>query len=112
MTTASLVGMLGAPFLSMVVGLVTKSSTPAAVKSWLLVALSIAYAVVEEMITTNNFNLGVAGLKFIAAFMAAVGTHYGFSKPVGVADYLQTKVGLTDPGAHEVGNAGRDGEGP
>lgn len=95
-TTASVLGMLGAPLLSMLVGIVTKSSTPSAVKTYLLLFLSAVYGVMEEWLTAPQFDYRAAILKVVVAFIVAVNTHSGFSKPVGLTDYLQNAVGPKD----------------
>lgn len=87
---ASIIGMLGVPFLSMVVGFVTSKMASSRYKVGLLVVLSFVYAVVEEYLTnTGGFNIWVALVKVGVAFMVAVNTHYGFSKPIGFTDWLQ-----------------------
>lgn len=95
MSMAEIVGMLGAPLLSMVVGFLTRSSTPAKVKTYLLLALALAYSVVEEFVTSpDGFNLVHTLIKFVASFVIAVNTHNGFSKQTGLANYLQDRVGI------------------
>lgn len=88
-TTAGILGMLGSPFLSMIVGFITSSKTPAGLKSVLLLVLAAVYGFVEEWATSPSFNFWSGLVKAVAAFMVAVNTHYGFSKPVGLADALQ-----------------------
>lgn len=96
-TLVEVIGLVGAPLLAIIVGIVTKLSTPSNVKALLLLGLAAVDGVMTEYLAgPANFDLRWAALKALSAFLIAVGAHYGFLKPTGVSYTLQSKVGRTD----------------
>jgi len=80
--------------LPILVGLVTKKVTSSAWKATLLALLSAVSGVLTEWIShwTGGFDLGAAVLTWLATFMIAVATHFGFWKPTGVTDAAQNSL--------------------
>lgn len=91
------IGLLGAPLLVLLVGVLTRVTTSSGVKAVLLLVFSAVDGLIVEFLSDpGSFNLGMALLKALSVFLVAVNTHFGFLKPVGVTRYLQENVGLRD----------------
>jgi hypothetical protein len=74
----------------LVVGLVTKFSTSAAVKSLLLVLLSLVNGVLSEALAAGDgFDWRKAITQAVVAFVIAVAVHFGVWKPTGTTDTVQ-----------------------
>ena len=86
---AVVVQILLAVVMPLLVGLVTTRVTSGSVKAWLLAGLTLATAVITQLgaaITSGTpFDLGLALLSTIGAFIVSVGTYYGLLKPTGIA---------------------------
>ncbi|HRJ06875.1 MAG TPA: hypothetical protein PK911_05010 [Candidatus Saccharibacteria bacterium] len=86
---AIVVQILLAVVMPLLVGLVTTRVTSGSVKAWLLAGLTLVTAVITQLgaaITSGTpFDLGLALLSTIGAFIVSVGTYYGFLKPTGIA---------------------------
>lgn len=97
---ATVVQILLATVMPVLVGLVTKRATSAAAKSWLLATLTLVTSLLVGLGRALDlgvpYDLGVALLAAIPAFIVSVSLHYGLWKPTGVSDRAQ-KVG--DPSA-------------
>ena len=90
---ATVVQLLVAFVLPVLVGLVTTRVTPAAAKAWTLAGLTLATSLLVELgrtITAGGvFDIGVALLAALPAFVVSVATHYGLWKPTGVSGAAQ-----------------------
>jgi hypothetical protein len=90
---ATVVQLLVAFVLPLLVGLVTTRVTSAAVKAWLLAALTLVASLLVELGRTvasgGVFDVGVALLAALPAFVVSVATHYGLWKPTGVSGAAQ-----------------------
>jgi hypothetical protein len=79
--------------LPVLVGLVTTTVTSAAVKAWLLAGLTLLTSVLVELgraiADGATFDLGVALLLALPAFVISVASHYGLWKPTGVSGAVQ-----------------------
>lgn len=97
---ATVVQLLIAFILPVLVGLVTTRVTSPAVKAWLLAGLSLITSLLVELgrsITSGTtYDLGVALLAALPAFVVSVATHYGLWKPTGVSATVQD-IGVKDP---------------
>lgn len=80
--------------LPLLVGLVTKRVTHPGVQAVLLAVLAALSGFLSELLSAT-FDLRTALLTWIGTFLVAVGTHFGFWKPTGVAGRLQD-VGARD----------------
>ncbi len=82
-----------AVFLPVLVGVVTTKVTKSSTKSILLAVLTLVTSLVTQLgdaVATNSaFDLGMALLLVIPAFVISVSTHYGFWKPTGVSQAAQ-----------------------
>jgi hypothetical protein len=68
------------------VGLVTKISTPPAVRSVLLLGLSLANGLLSEALAAGDgYDWRKAITQAVVAFVIAVAAHFGFWRPTGVA---------------------------
>lgn len=89
----AIVQLLVAFVLPVAVGLVTTRVTSAGKKAWLLALLSLITSVLIELaraITESvTFDVGVALLAALPAFVVSVATHYGLWKPTGVSAAAQ-----------------------
>jgi phosphotransferase system glucose/maltose/N-acetylglucosamine-specific IIC component len=78
---------------------VTKSSWDSGVKAIILAALAAATGLLSELgaalTTGTTYDLGTGILAALAAFLVAVGLHFGIYKPTGVSDAAQS-IGNTD----------------
>lgn len=79
--------------LPVLVGLVTTRDTSPAVKAWLLASLSLVNSLLIELAraltAAVTYDLGVALLAALPAFVVSVASHYGLWKPTGVAGKAQ-----------------------
>lgn len=95
---ATVVQLLIAFVLPVLVGLVTTRVTSPAVKAWLLAGLSLITSLLVELARAlasgTTYDLGVALLAALPAFVVSVASHYGLWKPTGVADKAQA-IGVT-----------------
>lgn len=83
--------------LPVLVGLVTTRVTSSGAKATLLAALSLLSSLLVELARALSdgvtYDLGVALVAALPAFVVSVATHYGLWKPTGVTDRVQV-VGL------------------
>ncbi len=90
---AAVVQLLLAVVLPVLVGLVTTRVTSSAAKAWLLAGLSLVTSLLVELartITTGGiYDIGIALLAALPAFVISVATHYGLWKPSGVSATVQ-----------------------
>jgi len=90
---ALVVQMLLAFIMPVVVALVSTRVTKSNVRSWLLAGLTVVTSLLTELarsIATNTtFDVGLALLAALPAFVVSVSTYYGLWKPTGVADAAQ-----------------------
>jgi hypothetical protein len=90
---ATVVQLLVAFGLPVLVGLVTTRVTSAAAKAWLLAGLTLVTSLLVELgrtiATGGVFDIGVALLAALPAFVVSVATHYGLWKPTGVSGAAQ-----------------------
>lgn len=97
--------------LPVLVGLVTTRVTSPAVKAWLLAALTLLTSLLTELARAltsgTTYDLGVALLAALPAFVVSVATHYGLWKATGVTDKVQS-IGMTASGATGVAGAAQD----
>jgi hypothetical protein len=77
-------GLVVGSLLPIVVALVTKSSAPKSVKAGVLLVLSAAIAVGQDIVAAGSFEVKETILKFAALVLVAVGVHLGVTKPLGV----------------------------
>lgn len=79
--------------LPVLVGLVTTRVTSSGAKATLLAALSLFSSLLVELARALTdgvtYDLGVALLAALPAFVVSVATHYGLWKPTGVTDKVQ-----------------------
>lgn len=91
---STVVQLLIAFVLPVLVGLVTTRVTSPSTKAWLLAGLTLVTALLVELeraITTDEvFDIGVALLTVLPAFVVSVATHYGLWKPTGVIGAAQS----------------------
>ena len=94
----AVVQLLIAFILPVLVGLVTTRVTSGAIKAWMLAGLSLITALLVELARAltagETYDLGIALLTALPAFVVSVATHYGLWKPTGVSDRAQ-QVGVT-----------------
>jgi hypothetical protein len=87
----TLVSSFGIPVL---VGLVTQKTTNSGLKATLLAALSLAAGVIGEAITAatsgTQFDVFASLYSFAGVFIVAVASHYGFWRPTGVTEKVQS----------------------
>lgn len=96
MSTALLVSTLISVVLPLVVGLVTKSSTPKDVKFVLLALLTAVNVAGTSFLggVTDPLTLAITA---VSGLLVALGSHYGIYKPTGVTDVVQGAVVKDDP---------------
>lgn len=97
---ATVVQLLIAFILPVLVGLVTTRVTSPAVKAWLLAGLSLVTSLLVELARAiaagTTYDLGIALLAALPAFVVSVATYYGLWKPTGVTAAVQD-VSVRDP---------------
>jgi len=80
-------------FMPLLVGLVTTRVTSGAIKAWLLAAFTLVTSVLtgigDAIATGTAFDVGLALILFIPAFVVSVSTYYGLWKPTGVGGAVQ-----------------------
>lgn len=90
---AVVVQILLAVIMPLLVGLVTTRVTAGNIKAWLLAGLtavtSMLMEVARSIATGTPFDLGIALLAVVPAFVISVATYYGLWKPTGVAGKAQ-----------------------
>lgn len=98
---ATVVQFVIAFILPVLVGLVTTRVTSPAIKAWLLAGLSLVTSLLVELgraiASATTYDLGVALLAALPAFVVSVATYHGFWKPTGVAGAVQNVT--VKPGA-------------
>lgn len=86
---AIVVQILLAVVMPLLVGLVTTRVTKGAIKAYLLAGLTLLTAVITQLgaaiASGTPFDLGLALLSTIGAFIVSAGTYHGFLKPTGLA---------------------------
>lgn len=89
----AIVQLLIAFVLPVLVGLVTTRVTSGAVKAWLLASLSLVTSLLVELARAltagTTYDLGVALLVALPAFVVSVASFYGLWKPTGVTATVQ-----------------------
>jgi len=79
--------------LPVLVGLVTTRVTSSATRAWVLAALTLVTALLVELgralESGTTYDVGVALLAALPAFVISVSTYYGLWKPTGVTDAAQ-----------------------
>lgn len=97
---ATVVQLLIAFILPVLVGLVTTRVTSSAIKAWLLAGLSLVTSLLVELARAiasgTTYDLGVALLAALPAFVVSVASFYGLWKPTGVTAAVQD-VSVRDP---------------
>lgn len=82
-----------ATIMPVVVALVSTRVTKSNVRSWLLSGLTLATSLLTELgrsiATGTPFDIGIALLAAIPAFVISVSTYYGVWKPTGIAAAAQ-----------------------
>jgi len=98
-----IVSLLVGVILPLIVGLVTTRVTNSATRALLLALLSAITGLLTELgesiASGTPYDIGIGGLAALAAFLTAVGLHFGLYKPTGTDKALQS-VGaksLPDP---------------
>lgn len=90
---AVIVQVLLAFIMPVVVALVSTRVTASNVRSWLLASLTLITSLLTELgrsiATGTPFDVGIALLAAIPAFVVSVATYYGLWKPTGVAAAAQ-----------------------
>lgn len=90
---ALVVQMLLAFIMPVVVALVSTKVTKSNVRSWLLATLTVVTSLLTELArsiaTGTTFDVGLALLAALPAFVVSVSTYYGLWKPTGVAERAQ-----------------------
>jgi len=90
---AVVVQVLLAVFMPLLVGLVTTRVTASGTKAWLLAGLTSVTSLLTELgrsiATGTPFDIGIALLAVIPAFVISVATYHGLWKPVGAGAALQ-----------------------
>jgi hypothetical protein len=83
-TGALLLWLLATVLMPILVGLITRASTPPAVKSMLLVAASLINGLLTEALAAGAaYDWGRGALLVVVAFVVALATHLGVWRPVG-----------------------------
>lgn len=79
--------------LPVVVGLVTTRVTSSSIRAWLLAGLTLVTSLLVELgraiEAAVTYDLGVALLAALPAFVISVSTYYGLWRPTGVTDAAQ-----------------------
>lgn len=92
-TQAMLIWLAVTVIMPLAVGLVTKLSTSATVKSLLLVLFSLVNGVLSEALAAGDgFDWTKAITQAVVAFVIAVAAHFGVWKPTGAAGKAQTAL--------------------
>jgi len=90
---AIVVQILLAVVMPLLVGLVTSRVTAGNIKAWLLAGLTLITSLLTgiggAIATGTPFDIGLALLAAIPAFIVSVGTYYGLWKPTGIAGKVQ-----------------------
>jgi|SRR5665647_885724 len=90
---AAVVQLLVAFILPVGVGLVTTQVTSAGRKSWLLAGLTLVTSLLVELGRSLGagevYDIGVALITALPAFVVSVSSHYGLWKPTGVSGAAQ-----------------------
>lgn len=96
----AIVQLLVAFVLPVLVGLVTTRVTSGARKAWLLAGLSLVTSLLLELARAltagTTYDVGVALLAALPAFVVSVATYYGLWKPTGITATVQD-IGVRDP---------------
>ncbi|MBK0418265.1 hypothetical protein JD276_04370 [Leucobacter sp. CSA1] len=91
---ALIIGVLVATVLPLLVGLVTSTITHPGKRAVLLAVLSAVTGLLSELGAAltdgTTYNLGIGLLTALAAFLTAVGMHFGLYKPTGTDKKLQS----------------------
>jgi hypothetical protein len=97
----TVIGLLVSVILPLLVGLVTKRMTDSGVKAGLLALLAALTGVLTEfgnaLIQGQPFNIAMAIVMVIVAFITGVGMHFGLFKPIGASAAVQA---VGDHSAH------------
>ena len=87
--------------LPVAVGLVTTRVTKSGRKAWLLASLSLVTSLLLELARAlsrgETYDIGVALLAALPAFVVSVSSHYGLWKPTGVADKVADLLRTAKP---------------
>lgn len=98
-----IVGMVVSVVLPLVVGLVTKTVTNSGTKAVILAALAALTGLLTELGNAlsagTTYNLGMGLVFALAAFLVAVGMHFGIYKPTGASTAAQKALSGTPPRA-------------
>jgi len=101
---ATVVHILVAFVLPALVGLVTTRVTKPAVKAWTLAGLSLLTSLLIEagraLTAAATYDLGVALLAALPAFVVSVASYHGLLKPTGITARAQDML-ITAPGQKE-----------
>ena len=99
---ATVVHLLIAFILPVLVGLVTTRVTSPAIKAWMLAGLSLVTSLLVELAraiaSATTYDLGIALLAALPAFVVSVASHYGLWRPTGVTEKAQDTL-ITDKDA-------------
>jgi len=94
----AVVQLLIAFVLPVLVGIVTTSETKPGRKAWLLAGLSLVGSLLVELARAigagETYDVGIALLAALPAFVVSVSSHYGLWKPTGVAEFVKS-IGRT-----------------
>lgn len=94
----AVVQLLVAFVLPVLVGIVTTRVTKPGRKAWLLAGLSLLTSLLVELARAigagETYDVGVAFLAALPAFVISVSSHYGLWKPTGVAEAVKS-IGRT-----------------
>jgi len=78
----------------LLVGLVTKSSAAAGIKSFVnLILTALGTALAQVLPTGASFGWKAFFIQWFIAFAVSAGTYYGFYKPTGIAPAVQQSTG-------------------
>ncbi|QGJ88901.1 hypothetical protein PBI_TEAMOCIL_47 [Microbacterium phage Teamocil] len=92
-----IVGMIVSVVLPLLVGLVTKRVTAPGTRAVILAALAALTGLLTELgnsLTAGvTYNLGMGIVFALAAFLVAVGMHFGIYKPTGASTAAQNALG-------------------
>lgn len=90
---AAVIQFLVAFILPVLVGLVTTRATSGGVKAWALAGLTLVTSLLVEagraLGSGEVYDLGVALLTALPAFVVSVASHYGLLKPTGISEAAQ-----------------------
>lgn len=89
----TVIGLVVTVILPLLVGLVTNKMTSSGVKAGLLALFAALTAALTEfansLVAGEPYNLGMAIIMVVVAFITGVGMHFGLYKPTGVAARAQ-----------------------